>query len=110
MATKKPSLTKQIGEVLGTEDKREQLDRIQRAVDRAQSPAVAITVLYFDGTIELSVAGTANITGDQMKMVLSQAQDRITEAQVKASIEAREKEEPRGPQTGDTMANGDMTP
>jgi hypothetical protein len=80
---KKPSLTKQIGEALGTENKAEQLNRISRLVDFAQSPVLAVTVLYHQtGEVFLSVVSPFQISSAQMKTVLQAAVDRITEMEV----------------------------
>ena len=107
MTAKKTSLTKQIGEVLQTENKKEQLERIQGLLQDNQSPVVAVTVLFAKGQTLTNVSSPFNVTADQVKFVLSAAIDEITPKIVRAELE---QEQQVGPQTGDVMANGDMTP
>ena len=116
MATKKPSLTKQIAEVLGTEDKREQLKRIETLLQKDASPTVAVTVLFSENQTQTTVVGP-NVSADNVKYILSTAIEEVTEMVVRAKIAQEEEalskkggEELPGPQTGDTMENGDMTP
>ena len=96
MATKKPSLTKQISEQLGTEDKREQLKVIGNLVRQASAPAVAVTVLYAKGELDISVSSSENLGAHEVKAILSGAIDDITEQVVRARLE-QENQDPEGP-------------
>ena len=77
MVAKKPSLTKQIGERLGTEDKREQLKAIDSLARQAGAPAVAVTVLYAKGNLDISVSSQENLGAHEVKAILSGAIDDI---------------------------------
>ena len=110
MTTKKPSLTKQIAEVLGTEDKREQLKRIETLLQKDATPTVAVTVLFSENQTQTTVIGP-NVSADNVKYILGVAIEEITEMVVRAKIAQEEMEEEQvGPQTGNTMENGDVTP
>ena len=89
MATKKPSLTKQIGEVLGTDDKHEQLARIQELIGKSNAPVAAVTVL-FDGDISISVAADGRLGAGDVKSILMMAIEDITKQVVRAEMEAEE--------------------
>ena len=78
MATKKPSLTKQIGEALLTDDKREQLERIQGMIQGIRAPAAAVTVLFAKGQTKVTVLSTGEITADDVKFILQKGVDEIT--------------------------------
>ena len=107
----KPSLTKQISEVLGTDDKREQLGRIEGLVQKEGAPVAAITVLFAAGEVDIAVSSKFRLGASDVKGILALAIDNITEQVVRAELEAEAiGTEEVGPQTGDTMANGDMTP
>jgi hypothetical protein len=95
---------------LGTEDKREQLAKIENLLQGANDPTVAITVLFSKGRVTLGLTGEPNVSGDNIKYILSMAIDEVTEQMVRARMAQEEIPEEIGPQTGDTMANGDMTP
>lgn len=118
---RKPSVSKQIAEVLKTDNKHLQLERVENLVRLAATPSVAVTALYAAGRVQVSVVG-GQVSADDVKFVLQKAIDDITEQTVMAKlaedmgaqgdgpIEDIPDKEPVGPQTGDTMANGDMTP
>ena len=110
----KPSLTKQIGEALGTEDKREQLKAIESLLRESNTPTAAITVLFSKGEIDISVSSKFNLGAGDVKSILAGAIDDITEQVVRAKLEQEAMTSPPleniGPQTGDVMENGDITP
>lgn len=125
MTTKKPSLTKQIAEVLDTEDKREQLSRIKSLKQATQTPVVAVTVLFSLGRVRTNViSGGGQVTADDVKYVLNLAVDDITEQALRAKLEEENRNQMKlpldpkdvtemedlGPQTGDVSENGDITP
>ena len=86
MTTKKPSLTKQIAEVLGTEDKREQLKMVQDMVRQGGVPTVAVTVLFSEGEVEIALAGDTRLSAGNIKGILSLAIDDITAQVVRAEL------------------------
>lgn len=87
MTEKKPSLTKQIADVLGTPNKGEQLERIQQLLGQAQSPSIAVTVMFAQGRTSLSLVSTQDVTGDDIKFVLQQGVDEVTRQQIRAQME-----------------------
>lgn len=87
---RKPSLTKQISEALGTEDKRVQLKNIEQMKQFSQVPPVAVTVLYSVAGTEVSVNAPVQITAEQVKIILNKGVDEITGAIVRAQLEREE--------------------
>lgn len=90
MASKKPSLTKQIAEALETDDKREQLERINGLKRLAQSPPVAVIVMLTPAGVRVNALSDVNITVDDAKFVLQKGVDYLTEEAVKAKLQQTE--------------------
>ena len=84
---KKPSLTKQIADHLGTENKQEQFDIIQRLTKIASQPPLAVTVLLTPAGIDIQYVSPVQITPDQLKSVLQAGVDEVTKAVLKAEME-----------------------
>ena len=94
MAPRKPSTTKQIATALQTEDKVEQLKRIQGLVQSTQAPCVAVTVLFSNGTFSLSVvADGVMVRPDDIKYILQGGVDEVTKTVLQAQIAQQEPEE-----------------
>ena len=84
---RKPSLTKQIGEVLGTEDKREQLERIEKLSQASSVPPIAITVLYSTAGVTLNYVSPVTVGPADLKAILNMAVDEITKAVLQKDIQ-----------------------
>jgi hypothetical protein len=100
MATKKPSLTRQIGDALGTQDKREQLVQIQQLQQAMRIMPFAVTVLQTAAGVEVSVNAPIDVTASQVKELLNLGVDQITAAMVRAEMQqAEEVAPPEAPTT-----------
>lgn len=97
---RKPSLTKQIGDALGTQDKREQLERIQGLIRTAQSPSAAVTVTVSRGEVLLSTASVLQLTPKQIKFILQEGIDEVTRRITLQEMEAKDAMGPAGPPDG----------
>lgn len=76
---RKPSLTKQIADKLGTEDKTKQLERIDQLIRTAQVPPTSVTVLYTVAGVDVTVASpTTQVTAGQIKQILQAGIDEVT--------------------------------
>lgn len=87
----KPSFTKQIGEMLGTEKKAEQVEVLKRLTNIASVPPIAVTVLYTAAGVQVTYTSPVQATPNQLKQVLQGGVDEITAMLVKAEMQ---KEEP----------------
>jgi hypothetical protein len=83
MATKKPSLTKQISEALGTTDKREQLKFIQELKAEIGKPIAAVTVLVEGGVVSIALNSRFQLSPDNVKQILHMGVDEVTKTMVK---------------------------
>lgn len=97
MATKekKPSLTSQIAETLGTADKQEQLTLIRRLINAVETPKFTV-VLHFDGVNprpQMGAFGDNRITTAMVKGLLQAGLEEITRAELQAEAEEASKEE-----------------
>lgn len=97
MATKekKPSLTSQIAETLGTADKQEQLTLIRRLITTVETPKFTV-VLHFDGVNprpQMGAFGDNRITTAMVKGLLQAGLEEITRAELQAEAEEASKEE-----------------
>lgn len=101
MATKKPSLTKQIAEALLTDDKREQLEHIQGMIKGIQAPSAAVTVLFAKGQTKVTVLSTQEITADDVKFILQTGVDEITARIVRQQLTQEEEHVPSDIDTDD---------
>lgn len=90
MGNKKPSLTKQIGEVLQTEDKREQLERVQNLLRVAEDVPIVVSVLAVRGQLFVSVNSPVQVSSSQAKGVLTGAIDQLTRLEVKEEFRAQQ--------------------
>jgi hypothetical protein len=90
---RKPSLTKQIADELGTEDKREQLEMVKRLKSVANAIPVAVTVLSTAAGIDVAVASPAQVSADEVRGLLNEGVDHITAAIVRARLQQLQKEE-----------------
>ena len=84
---RKPSLSKQIAEVLDTEDKREQLERVKRLAQLANVPPVSVTVLYSAAGVTLNYTSPVQVTPADLKNILNLGVDEITAQLVRAQLE-----------------------
>lgn len=97
MATKekKPSLTSQIAETLGTSDKSEQLTLIRRLINAVETPKFTV-VLHFDGVNprpQMGAFGDSRITTAMVKGLLQAGLEEITRAELQAEAEQENKDE-----------------
>jgi hypothetical protein len=87
---RKPSLTKQIAEALKTENKKEQLDRIEGLKKAAQTPSAVVTVLFARGNVQLNTLSTNNMTPDDVKFILQKGIDEVTTQVLKFELEKKQ--------------------
>ena len=105
---KKKSMVKQMGELLDTDDKREQLQRVEYLKQQAAAPMVAITIVLKGAMVDFVVLGRP--APEVLLQALDAVRDDIIKAMARAEVEQQPEVAAVGPPTGDTMANGDMTP
>jgi ATP-dependent 26S proteasome regulatory subunit len=94
--SKKPSVTKQIADVLGTSNKVEQLEIVKQLVVTAQTPGASITVTLDRGECLVGVNSLAQISPEEMKYVLQRGIDEITKAVLKAEQQSQGMAQPQG--------------
>ena len=97
MGTRKPSLTKQIGEALGTGNKVEQLERLNKLLQMVETPVVAVTVLFSKGRTQVVVASERKVSPDDVKFILQNGVDEITRQVVEFDLEQKAMAQPPPP-------------
>jgi hypothetical protein len=95
--SKQPSPTKQIAELLGTENKTEQVDVVKALVKVYNAPSITVTVTLERGEVVLGVNSLLeDLHPDAVKYVLQKGIDEVTKAVTRAEIQ--EKSEPQFPE------------
>lgn len=83
---RKPSLTKQISNELGTENKSEQLKKIQELKRLAYTLPLAVTVLNTPTGPEFAVAAPINVDSSNIRSFLSEAVTQLTRLEERERI------------------------
>lgn len=85
--TKKPSLTKQIADQFGTENKQEQLELLGDLIRVAKDIPMAVTVLFTRGIPFTVVSAPTKVNTKEVKAILTLAIEQLTRMEVKDELE-----------------------